>query len=139
MPPGKGRYTVGKKGSYGCSGYPVVGAEGTVHGCHKTKAAARAQQAAIYTSQNQAEKALEVLELIKVESDGFEKSRTVVANHPDCSGNCAVVDSDGDVRGCYRSKDEADAAAASENDDDMDDDDDDFEMSKGFWGGKFIK
>lgn len=51
MPPGKGRYTVGGKGTNGCSGYPVVGGEGTVHGCHETRAEAEAQQAAIYASQ----------------------------------------------------------------------------------------
>jgi len=48
----KGRYTVGARGTHGCSGYPVVGDTGKVHGCHKTKAGARAQQAAIYTSTN---------------------------------------------------------------------------------------
>jgi predicted NBD/HSP70 family sugar kinase len=46
----KGRYTVGARGTHGCSGYPVVGDTGKVHGCHKTRASARAQQAAIYTS-----------------------------------------------------------------------------------------
>lgn len=51
MPAGKGRYTVGEKGSYGCDGYPVVGGEGKVHGCHATLEAAQAQQAAIYASQ----------------------------------------------------------------------------------------
>jgi Zn-finger nucleic acid-binding protein len=46
----KGRYTVGARGTHGCSGYPVLGDTGKVHGCHKTRASARAQQAAIYTS-----------------------------------------------------------------------------------------
>jgi Zn-finger nucleic acid-binding protein len=46
----KGRYTVGARGTHGCSGFPVVGDTGKVHGCHKTRASARAQQAAIYTS-----------------------------------------------------------------------------------------
>lgn len=58
MPAGKGRYTVGSKGSNGCSGYPVVGGEGKVHGCHKTRAEAEAQQAAIYASQNAESKKL---------------------------------------------------------------------------------
>ncbi len=52
MPAGKGRYTVGAKGTHGCNGYPVVGGEGKVHGCHATEAEAQAQQAAIYASQN---------------------------------------------------------------------------------------
>ena len=52
MPPGKGRYTIGGKGTHGCSGYPVVGGEGKVHGCHETMGQARAQQAAIYASES---------------------------------------------------------------------------------------
>jgi hypothetical protein len=51
MPAGKGRYTIGAKGTHGCKGYPVVGGEGKVHGCHATEAEARAQQAAIYASE----------------------------------------------------------------------------------------
>lgn len=51
MPAGKGRYTIGAKGTHGCDGYPVVGGEGKVHGCHATEAEAQAQQAAIYASQ----------------------------------------------------------------------------------------
>jgi hypothetical protein len=43
-------YTIGKRGSSGCAGFPVVGATGVVHGCHKTEASARAQQSAIYAS-----------------------------------------------------------------------------------------
>ena len=59
MPAGKGRYTVGAKGTHGCEGYPVVGGEGKVHGCHATEAEAQAQQAAIYASQADAEKSME--------------------------------------------------------------------------------
>jgi hypothetical protein len=51
MPAGKGRYTIGAKGTHGCKGYPVVGGEGKVHGCHATEEEARSQQAAIYASQ----------------------------------------------------------------------------------------
>jgi hypothetical protein len=58
MPAGKGRYTIGKKGSHGCKGYPVVGGEGKVHGCHATIEEARQQQAAIYASQAKEDKAL---------------------------------------------------------------------------------
>ena len=65
MPAGKGRYTVGKKGSYGCNGYPVVGGEGKVHGCHPTRSAAFNQQAAIYASENQASKSQMYLSLAK--------------------------------------------------------------------------
>ena len=49
----KGRYTIGAKGTHGCPGYPVVGDTGKVHGCHKDKSSARAQQAAIYANESQ--------------------------------------------------------------------------------------
>ena len=55
MPVGGGKgpaggYRAGKKGSYGCKGYPTVSADGTVHGCHPTKGAASAQARAIWAS-----------------------------------------------------------------------------------------
>jgi hypothetical protein len=54
MPAGKGKpaggYRAGAKGSYGCDGYPTVSADGTVHGCHPTKAKAAAQARAIFAS-----------------------------------------------------------------------------------------
>lgn len=54
MPAGKGKpaggYHAGAKGSYGCDGYPTVSADGTVHGCHPTKARAAAQARAIWAS-----------------------------------------------------------------------------------------
>lgn len=54
MPVGKGKpaggYRAGKKGSYGCKGFPTVSADGTVHGCHPTKAQAAAQARAIWAS-----------------------------------------------------------------------------------------
>lgn len=54
MPAGKekpaGGYRAGKKGSYGCKGFPTVSADGTVHGCHPTKAKAAAQARAIWAS-----------------------------------------------------------------------------------------
>lgn len=45
-------YHIGEKGSYGCSGYPVV-KEGTseVMGCHDSAAAAQAQISAINMSE----------------------------------------------------------------------------------------
>lgn len=67
MPPGKGRYTIGAKGTHGCKGYPVVGGEGKVHGCHPTRGAALRQQAAIYASQNQQKLADEIMDLVKKE------------------------------------------------------------------------
>ena len=45
-----GGYRAGKKGSYGCAGFPTVSADGTVHGCHPTKAKAQAQARAIWAS-----------------------------------------------------------------------------------------
>jgi hypothetical protein len=54
MPAGNGKpaggYHAGAKGSYGCNGFPTVSADGTVHGCHPTKAQAQAQARAIYAS-----------------------------------------------------------------------------------------
>jgi hypothetical protein len=56
MPAGMGKpaggYRAGKKGSYGCKGYPTVSADGTVHGCHPTKGAAASQARAIWASVN---------------------------------------------------------------------------------------
>lgn len=69
MPAGAGRYTVGKKGSHGCKGYPVVGGEGKVHGCHATLAEAQAQQAAIYASQAREEKSMDTEEVAGCSAD----------------------------------------------------------------------
>ena len=46
-------YSIGEKGSYGCSGYPVV-KDGTsdIMGCHETRAAAANQIAAIEANEN---------------------------------------------------------------------------------------
>ena len=44
-------YHVGKKGSYGCSGFAAVKDDGTVMGCHKTRAAAAGQIYAINRSE----------------------------------------------------------------------------------------
>lgn len=64
MPKGKGSYSVGSKGSNGCSGYPVVGGEGKVHGCHPTKGAALAQTRAIYASEN-SKKSVSIVDIEK--------------------------------------------------------------------------
>lgn len=51
-------YHVGKKGSYGCSGYPALKDDGTVMGCHKTRAAAAGQIYAINRSEGKIGKAM---------------------------------------------------------------------------------
>ena len=50
-------YSVGAKGSYGCSGYPAVKEGGEVMGCHKTKEEAAAQIYAINRSEGNVGKA----------------------------------------------------------------------------------
>jgi len=55
-------YSVGEKGSYGCSGYPVVKDDDKqVMGCHDTAAKAGAQIAAIEASENKAYEEKEVV------------------------------------------------------------------------------
>ena len=98
MPPGMGRYTIGGRGTHGCKGYPVVGGEGKVHGCHSTRGAAMRQQAAIYASQNQASKAQEILNVLEMHQN-FEKSWTVSDNGND--NGYAVIDIDGLVVGNF--------------------------------------
>lgn len=112
-----GGYRAGKKGSYGCSGYPTVSADGTVHGCHDTKEQAAAQARAIWASTN-AEKADMPLEYF------MEKQYRVAENVPGCDG-FAVIDDDGELDGCFDTREEAEAYARSENMDDGDDMDED--------------
>jgi hypothetical protein len=50
-------YKVGARGSYGCSGYPAVKDDGTVMGCHKTRAEAAGQIYAINLSEGNIGKA----------------------------------------------------------------------------------
>ena len=50
-------YSVGEKGSYGCSGYPAVKEGGKVVGCHDTKEQAAAQIYAINQSEGNIDKA----------------------------------------------------------------------------------
>jgi hypothetical protein len=64
-----GGYRAGAKGSYGCDGYPTVSADGTVHGCHPTKARAAAQARAIFASI--ARKSMPVLEKSMVTEGDF--------------------------------------------------------------------
>jgi hypothetical protein len=51
-------YKVGAKGSYGCSGYPAVKDDGTVMGCHRTRAEAAGQIYAINRSEGNIGKAM---------------------------------------------------------------------------------
>lgn len=99
MPAGKGRYTVGKKGTHGCKGYPVVGGEGKVHGCHATEEEARAQQAAIYASQN-SEKYLEGCcpedDMSKACWDGYVQ-RGMKPKNGKMVPNCVPVEKAGDL------------------------------------------
>lgn len=54
--PGKG-YIIGKKGTHGCTGYPVVSRDsGRVLGCHDTRAKAINQLSAIYAQENSKKK-----------------------------------------------------------------------------------
>lgn len=51
-------YHVGKKGSYGCKGFPALKADGTVMGCHATAKEAAGQIYAINRSEGNIGKAL---------------------------------------------------------------------------------
>lgn len=217
MPPGgggrpAGGYRAGKKGSYGCKGFPTVSADGTVHGCHPTKARAQAQARAIWASTSAkkltdsvsksmvsegdfvvfmgdedkmkvgrveyvmenfgtlglegSEYALEYMEddkpiivrlyeeedgaweeeqylcyhrmseVIKIESImvakdiivemtatpmGIEETPVtksmyrVMTNHPNCTDNFAVVDEDGELEGCFSTREEANMFAEANN------------------------
>lgn len=67
-------YHIGDKGTHGCSGYPVVkDSDSTVMGCHKTKASAQKQLAALYANEPEASK-------VDKASDGFVPPATVRAN-----------------------------------------------------------
>lgn len=222
-----GGYRAGKKGSYGCKGYPTVSADGTVHGCHPTKARAAAQARAIWASTARktissvsksmvaegdfvvfmgeedkmkvgrveyvmntpgllgfegSEYALEYMEddkpiivrlyeeedgaweeeqyvcyhrmseVIKIESIlvakdvivemtstpmGMEEAIVaksmyrVMENHPNCSESFAVIDEDGEVEGCFQTREQADMYVSSKNkEEQMDDAEDMLEMSK---------
>jgi len=74
-----GGYRAGKKGSYGCNGYPTVSADGTVHGCHPTKAAASAQARAIWASVNTNKK----IEIKDLEKASFAEGDFVIVSCDD--------------------------------------------------------
>ena len=127
MPVGGGKgpaggYRAGKKGSYGCKGYPTVSADGTVHGCHSTKTAAARQARAIWASVN-SQKSDDLPPLTD-----FIKMKSVAENVDGCSG-FAVVDEEGDLEGCFQTREEAQAYADRENAMDMEDDEEDDDMS----------
>ncbi len=117
-----GGYRAGKKGSYGCKGYPTVSADGTVHGCHPTKAAAAAQARAIWASVN-SEKA----DSLPLEAF-MTKAYRVAENVPGCEG-FAVIDEDGMLDQCFMTREQAEAYANAENADDVDEMEED-DMSK---------
>ncbi len=140
-----GGYRAGKKGSYGCSGYPTVSADGTVHGCHKTKEEAATQARAIWASVN-SEKADLPLEHFMEEPD-IAKSWSIAQGVPGCEG-FAVVGSEGDLKSCHTDRASAEAALAAHNADEMSDDEEDDDKGLGIknpeeWptnkrdGGKF--
>jgi hypothetical protein len=97
-------YHVGKKGSYGCSGYPALKDDGTVMGCHKTAEEAANQIYAINQSEGNIDKSM----------------YSVRENFPGCSGY-AVVDEDGELDGCFSTREEAEAYVRAENQDEDDD------------------
>jgi hypothetical protein len=110
-------YSIGERGSYGCSGYPVV-KDGTsdVMGCHETREAAGQQIAAIEASENKS---------YKDKDKKINKQYSVRSNYPGCEGFAVVeIDEDGeeDLEGCYETREQAEAAASMEtvNEDESD-------------------
>lgn len=76
-----GGYHAGSKGSYGCDGYPTVSADGTVHGCHPTKAKAAAQARAIFASIN-SKKSIELTDIEKA-ATSFQEGDFVIVSCDD--------------------------------------------------------
>ena len=107
-------YRVGAKGSYGCSGYPAVKEDGTVMGCHQTRAEAAGQIYAINQSEGNIDKV-----------DKYSISE----NAPGCSG-FAVIDEDGEIDGCFETRAAAQQYIDAERADDMDDENDMDMMAK---------
>jgi hypothetical protein len=104
-----------------CNGYAVV-KEGTseIEGCHATRAAAVAQQRALYASENKSMHSDEEDERRGKRKNELRK-RSVVENHPNCDGGFGVVsDDDGELKGCYPTRSAAEEAIRQH---DMEDDD----------------
>ena len=129
----KGRYTIGGKGTHGCSGYPVVGDTGKVHGCHTTMEAAQAQQAAIYASEAaQAKKSADETEVNgkrKKEKHGpMHKSMSIVSDHPDCQG-FGIVNEGGELISCHKTRADAENAVAQHESQDTESSDPNHDMN----------
>lgn len=108
-------YHVGEKGSYGCSGYPAVKDDGTVMGCHETKEKAQAQVTAINISESQ--KGMKV------------KKYSITENAPGCDG-FAVVDEDGELDACFKTRAEAEAYLRAENEEEMSEEESDLDTNE---------
>lgn len=85
-------YSVGEKGSYGCSGYPAVKDDGEVMGCHDTREQAEAQIFAINVSEGNVE--------------AMSKAYSVRQGVEGCDGY-AVVAENGDLVSCFSTEQEA--------------------------------
>ena len=77
-------YHVGKKGSNGCPGFPVVSDAGRVMGCHPTKEHANRQVQALYAS-GAAEKAMNLLTNVLSKDNAIKNKVKEIC---DCSGTC---------------------------------------------------
>ena len=79
------------------------------------------------------------------EQEGFKSEltkRSVVENHPECNGGYGVVGSEGELKACYASRAEAEAAVAAHNrgDDNPEHHNDDINMSKASYKvGDFVQ
>ena len=56
------------------------------------------------------------------EDEEMKKQKRVVENHPMCNSGFAIVDEDGELEGCFESREVAEAALRADMMDDMDDD-----------------
>jgi hypothetical protein len=80
-----------KAGGSGCKGgYEVVGATGTKHGCHKTRASAIQQQRALYAAEADSKKALgkSLFGDLKKEHDGTMTNENVPNRQPHSIEDC---------------------------------------------------
>ena len=78
-------------------------------------------------------KASEVMAMPSLESNiGMDKSMyRVVQNNPGCTGGFAVLDEDGELEGCFATREEANAFAEANNrEEEMDSEDDSMDMDK---------
>jgi hypothetical protein len=80
-------YHVGKKGSNGCSGFPVVTDKGHVMGCHPIKENADQQVAALYAS-GAAEKGMNLLTNFLSKPNSEIDKKYKVKEVCDCYSDC---------------------------------------------------